>query len=885
MTQKPDEDQIYNSISMNLGEILLDTLSKNPEKSAFRFSGKQISRGQLKKESSDLAEIISKRGLNKGEPVAIEIEHSFSLVIALYATIIAGGCAVPIDPLTSLQRKSDILRDITPRFILQQNGTGLDSSGTSESVSIVETNDSPFDLPESTATTDSTLAFIIYTSGSSGGPKGVEITHENYVKRLLHIVSEYSGESQDIDLAWTPSSFIGMLDEFFFSLLMFVPIVLANPKDRQNPKAIASLIESEGVTMFRIAPSLLEVFLVAGVASSLQNIRAIFCSGETLSENLQREVYRQLPASIIGFYGATEAPGIAYHAYNRDEPLLKSTVCTVQPFAKLKVVSQYGHLLAYGEIGEIWVSSFAVAHGYWKQAELTAQKFITANDERWYRTGDLGKQIDRTRFEILGRVDHNDINLRGVRVNLPEIRSALQTINNVERSWISVCEGSTSSRILVAHYVITKGLEFDSQVIKKELASLLPPQAIPRFFIRHDELPLTSNGKLNIQQLLLQANSLVLTPQLSIKKEKLALTKNHHINQPKAETLVHENDATVVTGSVAEQNLCPQELQSIVPVVLNCVEHILRIKDLTGADNFLDLGGDSLLAVKFSLLLADELNVEIDVNAIFSAKTFTHLAEQIVSGEAHQASIIKTLRNGQLNPPLVTINATGSYYALKNQLAGTYSIYNLNIFGLTNDLIGKLQTFSLKDLAERLADELHQSHPTGPYRLMAFCQDGGLAIELARTLQNRHGYICELFLIDTLFSKHQSDARLWVDRLLKLGPSYFLKKLFSHVRRRPTTENLLSIPHVRAAAIAGKKTKDDMMYKRYTDLFMAYRPQAYAGAATLFLSKDWRHGDLSDVRGLSGERLTIINTDALHDTFFEARSIYKLANAIDQAIS
>ena len=136
---------------------------------------------------------------------------------------------------------------------------------------------------------DPELAFLVYTSGSSGGPKGVMISHSNYAGRISHIVSPKRDDLRSVDLAWTPASFIGMLDEFYYPLLCGIPSVIASPSVRTDPIRFASLIERESITSFRITPSLLDILLSEDLAEKLHSVRDVFCSGEN-SQPLTSEI-------------------------------------------------------------------------------------------------------------------------------------------------------------------------------------------------------------------------------------------------------------------------------------------------------------------------------------------------------------------------------------------------------------------------------------------------------------------------------------------------------------------------------------------------------------------------------------------------------------------
>ncbi|RLJ36198.1 enterobactin synthetase component F [Litoreibacter meonggei] len=833
-----------------LHELITPALKANPDHCAFRFRGAELTCADLLKAARHAATRLSRLGLVAGEPVAVEIEHSFELVIGMCGVVMSGGCVVPIDPTASEERRRAILADINPRLVMtrSQQKSASCPPGSSASIDIVDNG------PGQVVPADPDLAFVVYTSGSGGGPKGVEITHANYTGRLQKIIEASPSGAGTVDLAWTPSSFIGMLDEIFYPLLMGFRAVIADPNGRTEPRDLANLIAREGITTFRITPSLLDVFLRSGVADRLGGVRRIFCSGETLSADLQKRAHDLLNADIVGFYGATEAPGVAFHAYDRNAPPLETSICMPQVFAAICVTGADGRDVDVGETGEIWIGGCAVARGYRGKPDLSAEKFVQRDGAQWYRTGDLGRRLDGGRIEVLGRLDLSEVKIHGVRVSLPEIREALGSLPLVADAWVSVVTTAQGGDpILVAHYVATDGVDAAPRGLKSELSSLLPSAAVPRALIERDHFPLTANGKLDIQKLAQEASAFLASA-----------------------------SKTEITGDLPEPGKMSSEIEALLPVVIDVAEEILNVEGLSGRDNFFAAGGNSLLAVHCSLALSERLGVDIMTTLIFNTETLLDIAEAIASGRGHAAASLRLLRNGDgEEPPLFTVNATGNYSVLAAQLGGTYPVYNLNIFGLTNDLIETLDTVALEDLAVRLAEQIYDAHPTGPYRLLAYCQDGCLAIETARVLQQRHGAICSLLLIDTFFMEHRTNPKMLLMRAVDLGASYYFKKLKGMLRKQKAQDSFADIDPERRAALMGKSQNDQRLYRRYTELFTAYRPSVFEGQVALFVSQEWRRANLSCVQEMAQNGLTVAYVPGLHNTLFTQEDVPNLAAAID----
>lgn len=825
----------------SLGDLIFETLSATPDHPALRYRGIEKTRGAVLGEAEQVAERLRALDIGIGEPVVLEIEHSFEMVAALCGILLAGGAAVPVDPKLPSERRRAIFSDVDPRLFIELSEDG-----------------SSIDIQTRTAATRSHpgLAFIVYTSGSSGGPKGVEITHDAYVGRLKHIISSNPTAPEDVDLIWTPSSFIGMLDEVFFPFLKDIPAVIASSAERADPRAFAELVARQKITTFRITPSLLDVFLTSMTAEKLQGVRAIYASGETISEGVQRKVHDLIPATIIGFYGATEAPGIAFHVYDRDAAPIASTICTPQDFAQMRFMDANGADVAQGDTGEIWVGGLAVAQGYWGKPELTGEKFIHAQDVLWYRTGDLGRRLDDDRFEALGRADLSEVNILGVRVNIPEVREALCSLDGITDAWISIVEVSPGEDpVLVGHCVTQDVQSFNPDMIKATVTKLLPTAAVPRLLACRESFPLTANGKLDAMTLKRDASDLLATQQIPT-------------FDPQGSDLPVSEQANV-----------------LLPLVIEVAEDILKTSGVSAQDNFFVLGGNSLLAVQFALLMSERLDLELNSTLIFNTRTFGEVAETIASGRSEAASPLRLLRSGaEDTAPLFTINAIGAYTRLSDHLAPDTAVHNLNLFGLTNELIDRVDTLSLQDLAQRFADAVLEARPTGPWRLMAFCQDGCLAVEIGRILQARNQGSCSLLLIDTFFLDHKFNLRMLVSRAIDMGPSYFFQKLRNRIFGKPPDQKPKEISVEQRAAQLEKSQNDGRLYRRYMEFFMSYQPTAFEGPVVLFVSTEWRHVRLNGIRDMARNGLVVKDLPGRHGAIFSQQTLPILAKSVDGAL-
>ena len=599
----PGADGQQDSSHADLGALVSEALLRNPDRTALRHCRRTITRRALRGESMRVAERLGASDLARDELVLVEMAHSPELVAALCGVLVAGGTPVPLDPTISEERRHAIREDVDSRVVLSMSDDQANIA---------------IDLRSRPAQVAPGTAFVVYTSGSSGRPKGVEIPHDGYVRRLRHIVEASSSGSDEVDLIWTPSSFIGFLDEVFYPLLLGVPAAIASNTERAEPNAFAELIAREGIAAFRITPSLLDVFLTASTAEKLRTVRSIYCSGEAISKTVQAKVHSLLNATLIGFYGASEAPGVGFHVFDQDEPLLSATVFSPQTFSEVRVVDELGAVASPGEPGEIWVSGCAVAGGYRGKPDLTAEKFVQCDGLRWYRTGDLGRCLDDGRVEVLGRLDTSEVKINGVRIGLAEVRAALQSLEEVHDAWVTpveVVEGQDP--VLVAHCVGGDDVP-DTSVARRALASRLPSAALPRHLIRHDAFPLTDNGKLDLQALVHAAREVATT---------------------------HSEPSSSGPGTAASQKHQPALIRTVGRLWCD----VLFVDEIDAEEDFFNLGGDSLRTVRLLMEVEDVFDVDLPGDCVFGpASTVSGMAKMIEEARRNRKAL--TFSHETLSP-------------------------------------------------------------------------------------------------------------------------------------------------------------------------------------------------------------------------------------------
>ncbi|MEL6468399.1 MAG: amino acid adenylation domain-containing protein [Cyanobacteria bacterium J06623_4] len=565
-------------LEKTIPDLFEEQARKTPDAIALIFSNQSLTYQSLNEQANQLAHTLQSKGIGPEDRVAVYLERSVEMVIALLAIIKAGATYVPLDP-SYPEERIDYMRSDAEAVITLSN---LPDSSAQEKGNPVRTlhPDNSF--------------YIIYTSGSTGQPKGVINTHRALVNRLCWMQQTYALTTGQRVLHKTPLSFDVSIWEIFWPLLNGATLVLAKPEGHKDSAYLADLIQTQGISITHFVPSMLSAFLENPEASNCNSLKHVICSGEALPVHLQAQFFQQLPnTKLHNLYGPTEA-AIDVTAW-QCQPDSK-TVLIGQPIANTQI-----HLLdsdlnpvPVGIPGELHIGGAGLARGYLNRPDLTAERFIpnpfpsspsVAERSRSYKTGDLARHLPDGTIEYLGRKD-NQIKLRGVRIELGEIETALCHHPGIRQAAVIVREGFTEANALVAYFVGDFSEVPDlKNVLSQFLKKTLPDVMIPSAFVSLAALPLTPNGKL----------------------DKKSLPKPNQPPRPE---------------KVAPRNETEQAIATIWSTVL-------QQEDISLYDNFFELGGHSLSATRVNTRLRKHFNLELPLQSLFEYPTLEALSTHI----------------------------------------------------------------------------------------------------------------------------------------------------------------------------------------------------------------------------------------------------------------
>jgi len=580
-----------------LHQIFEDQVKQTPEATAVTFEGRTLSYTDLNRRANQLAHRLIRLGVGPEALVAICMERSLELPIALLAVLKAGGAYLPLDPAYPRERLAYILEETRAPVILTQ---GLVAQNLSfEGVQVIDLDSDAGALatektenPRSEVTEEN-LCYVIYTSGSTGQPKGAMLHHRGVRNRLLWGITDYKLGSGDVVLHKTPLTFDVSVWELFAPLLSGARLLIAKPGGHQDTAYQLDLMAREKVTHVDYVPTMLEVLLESEGLDHCDNLKIVTAAGEALTRELRDRFYSQTNAKLYNLYGPTEASlAVTYWVCEPDGQERVIPIGRPMSNARIYILDKHLEPVPIGVAGELHIGGKAPGRGYLKRPDLTADKFIPdafseKGGERLYKTGDLARYRSDGAIEFLGRLDHQ-VKIRGMRMELGEVEAALCQHPDVREAVILAQEITAGNKSLVA-YVVSKQEPLPTpDELRNHLRERLPEYMVPAAFVILTELPLLSNGKLNRKAL------------------------------PNPEELFAEPEAAYV----APENDLEQTIAAIWQEVFN-------LERVSIHSNFFDLGGNSLLVAKVHTKLRSALQRDVQIIDLFKHSTIHSLAKHL----------------------------------------------------------------------------------------------------------------------------------------------------------------------------------------------------------------------------------------------------------------
>lgn len=581
---------------------------KTPDAIAVSDGHLALSYRELARRSQAITRWLAREDAGAETVVALLADRGPDLLAAMIAVQRAGAAFVNLDPTQPPVRLATILGSSCATVLL----TGRAQSAMVEAllepliapVQVAEIEDVvalASTKPARTARRASaSLAYLIYTSGSSGAPKGVMIEQRGLSNHLASLISELGLGPRDVIAQTAPQSFVISVWQFLAGPMVGARVHVCDNSIVQDPMLLAREIEREGITVLEIVPSLLRIIVErldeAPMRRAFARLRLLISTGEPLPVELCRAWFARCPkVPLINAYGASEcSDDVSLHRLTRapDVTTINVPVGAPLPNTQLYVLDPNLEPQPTGVVGELCVGGAGVGRGYVNDPAQSRQRFIPdpfrrQEGARLYRTGDLARRRADGTIECLGRADLQ-VKIRGYRIELKEIEAALADHESVLAGIVEPRRDANGEVRLIAHVVAKSGSRSSASELRDFLKSRLPVHAIPSAFLFLDQMPLNAHGKLD--------RSALLAP---------------------AQQEAGEPEAAVPARHFTEK------------VLSDIWIDLLKVESLGVTDNFFDLGGHSLLAGQAMARVARALGVSLPIKTIFEAPTIEELARLI----------------------------------------------------------------------------------------------------------------------------------------------------------------------------------------------------------------------------------------------------------------
>ncbi|MEM6451444.1 MAG: amino acid adenylation domain-containing protein [Cyanobacteria bacterium P01_D01_bin.105] len=635
--------------------------------------------GQLNSRANQLARYLNMQGAQAGSRIAIAINRSAELVVAILAVLKLGGTYIPLDPTHPKSRLQHVLQDAKVSLILESDAS-LSSLIAGIDCPLLDLKRQKEDIDQlstenlSVPINSQDLAYIIYTSGSTGKPKGVPIQHRSLVNLLCSMAKAPGLTSEDAFLAVTTVAFDIATLELLLPLIVGARLAIASPETVRDSARLIAQLESDEITVMQATPATWRMLLDAGWEGL--NALKIFCGGEALDLPLAQQL---LPCckELWNLYGPTETT-IWSSALHIDKAILENGFIPIGgPIdnTTFHILDQKQQPVPVGVPGELHIGGVGLSTGYLNRAELTKEKFVvqstaqsittqsnTAQSNTLYKTGDLVRRHANGTLEYLGRLDHQ-IKLRGFRIELGEIETALNDHPDVDQSLVALHIAENKEPQLVAYCKVwpnnTLGVELTdhSSALRQYLSEQLPSYMLPTTCVLLADFPLTPNGKIDRKAL----------------------------PAPKLGQLQSQRHRT-------QQNKAPQTQTE--QLLANIWADVLNLSEVSKADNFFELGGHSLLATRVMSRLQIVFGTTVPLRSLFENPTISAFAKII--DETVQDKSFELIQAIDRNQPLPLSYAQKRQWVLA-QLEPDNPFYNIPAaLQLTGD-------FSLSRLGKSVA--------------------------------------------------------------------------------------------------------------------------------------------------------------------------------------
>ena len=761
-------------------ELFEAQVRRSPHAVAVVWAGSRLTYAELNQQANELAKRLRDAGIGPEEIVGIYLKRSLQAIISLWGVMKSGGAFLTLDPSAPKFHTASILGDARPRVILATPDLAKDLEAMGFSSAWMDVNPSlpseePLENPFPVSSGRG-LAYVMYTSGSTGQPKGVMVEHGALLNFCLAVRKRFALSPRDRVLQFSSLSFDACLEEIIPCLLAGGTLVLRTEEMIQSPARFLEACEAHAVTLLDL-PTAYWSHLTSGMEreslSLPSSVRMVVIGGEAATATTLRtwrEVLK-IDVPLLNTYGPTEATVTAIWCDLAEDGILRSYDSAVPIGKPLPGVAAYVldavlEPVPLGAVGELCLSGGGIARGYLHRGDLTAEKFVLASWQRGdgtrlYRTGDKVRCRSDGNLEFLGRLDHQ-VKIRGFRVELGGVEASLLELPEVKSCCVVAKSNSRGEQSLHAFVTVRDDESISPGACRERLRHKIPDYMMQEEIIFLEELPQTKAGK--VDRRALQARS----------------------------------------GDEGRSGrLCQPPADDLEAALVGIWQDILQRVDVGTRDNFFDLGGHSLLAVVLTDRMSQCFRQEIPLSWVFQSPTIEQLAresravqirptgfitvrkedhgrlDQLGNGapesesrndwigfltQRHTTPWWRRLVTRERSERVVPLRADGGespLFVLPGGWAGENELMifaamlpdlppDLPLYGLKQDFSLRPERLasSVAEIARNFWVEIRKVQPKGPYNLMAECIASVIALEMARQVEKIGETLNRIILLD-----------------------------------------------------------------------------------------------------------------------------------------
>ena len=713
------------SLTENVYSLFEQQAQMVPDTIAVIDDGGETSYANLASQSEQICRFLQSRGLNPEQPIGVLMERNAALLAVLLGILKAGGAYIPIDLDEPDDRIIKMLRLCGSQLVFSEPSKTKSllqnlpphSEFVPEFIHINDIPDHTEDIPPTlTAPGEHRLAYLLFTSGTTGEPKAVEVEHINLLNLLSSACELLRISADDRYLATSTVAFDVSATELFLPLVTGGSLLLRDKSILLDHRRLVQDVLDHHVSIIQACPSVWSV-LFAGV-DDFPRIRIAISHGEALSARLACRLC-EIADQAWNLYGPTEttvwATGYAINMPLDDQQQVES-IPIGRPLKNINatIVDDLGNPVGNNVEGELCLGGLCVARGYCNDPVQTNERFQVIQGNKVYRTGDIARRDQNGVLHFLGRKD-DQIKCHGIRIEPAEIEAKILSDSRVEQVFATWFATGADTRSIVAGIVTKSGHTIKVSELKNDLSTKLPKAMIPARILFLSSLPMTPSGKVD---------HIALRKLATVKHQKMAVD-NRELSGPKL--------------SITES------------AIADIWKKMLHIEIIRPKDQFFSIGGDSLLAAEMMIEIEALFKLQLPAHLVFETPSLGGLARKV---DQARNNADEDIAMGFVFPVIKQEGKTPVFFChLDLVVMGdtnwkvTCPIYAVIYWARGS---GFVKTRSLEELAAAHIKQIRQIQKQGPYRLAGYSLGGIIAMEMARQLQASGEVVEHLFLLDPM---------------------------------------------------------------------------------------------------------------------------------------